>query len=125
MVKTSFPVQRVQVQSLVEELRSHESPGQKKTKHKIESNITTHSIKTLKNGLLKQYCLQHKVKIKSKYTWNKNRHPIFTEGDLIKISVLPKEIYRFNSVLSQIPTVLFAEWKSIFSNSCRIAKGLK
>ena len=47
------------------------------------------------------------------------------QENIIKISVLPKEIYRFNAVFSQIPTVLFAKWKIVVSNSYGIARGLK
>jgi len=39
-VKTSpFNAERAQVQSLVEELRFHIPPGQKKTKHKTEATL--------------------------------------------------------------------------------------
>ena len=46
-LRLPLPLQRVWVQSLVRELKSHMSQGQK-PEHKTTGNIVTNSIKTLK-----------------------------------------------------------------------------
>ena len=71
-----LPMQGVQVQSLVDELRSHIPHGPKIPNVKNRSNVVTHSIKTLKIVHIKKFLKKKKntnsLMIKSLWTQEKN-----------------------------------------------------